>query len=173
MNKILSRLEAAFGRDKLIKAAVFLGIIGVILIVCCDSPPKTQPSVETAAITEETERFRCDTEQQLKNILSTIKGVGKAEVMLTVSTTEEYIYAEKTEERREGENKQSRQTDFEIIDSGDRDEALVKKIIVPQISGVVIVCEGGGNSKTCEAVYKSVSTALGIPVSKIYVAKMK
>jgi stage III sporulation protein AG len=49
----------------------------------------------------------------------------------------------------------------------------VKKIQTPEISGVVIVCEGGGKSKVCEKIYRAVSTALGIPTTKIYVAEMK
>ena len=60
-----------------------------------------------------------------------------------------------------------------IIDNGSKKEALVKKIQTPEISGVVIVCEGGGKSKVCEKIYRAVSTALGIPTTKIYVAEMK
>ena len=172
MQKMIKKLISAIGRDKLIKAAVFMGIIGMILILFCDSSPKPPESVETAAFTEETEQYRRDTEQQLKEVLSAIKGVGKAEVMLTVSATEEYIYAEETDVSFD-DGRTDEKVRYTVIDGKECDEALVRKVIVPQISGVVIVCEGGGNSKTCEAVYRSVSTALGIPVSKIYVAKMK
>ncbi len=49
-----------------------------------------------------------------------------------------------------------------ITDNDGKKEALVRKIIKPQICGVVIVCEGGGDIKVNERVLKAVSTVLGI-----------
>ena len=49
-----------------------------------------------------------------------------------------------------------------ITDNDGKKEALVRKIIKPQICGVVIVCEGGGDIKVNERLLKAVSTVLGI-----------
>lgn len=65
------------------------------------------------------------------------------------------------------------ESEIVIIDNGSQKEALLKKINVPEVSGIVIVCEGGDDPKICEKVYKAVSTALKIPSSRIYVAEMK
>ena len=97
-----------------------------------------------------------------------IEGVGKAKVLVNVSSTEEYVYAE---EFKQGLS--STENEIVIIDSGSSKEALIKKVKIPEISGIVIVCEGGDDPKVCEKVYKAVSTALKIPSSRIYVAEMK
>ena len=60
-----------------------------------------------------------------------------------------------------------------ITDNDGKKEALVRKIIKPQICGVVIVCEGGGDIKVNERVLKAVSTVLGISSSKICVEGRK
>ena len=100
--------------------------------------------------------------------LETIEGVGKANVMLTLTSTEEYVYAETI---KQGSDKS--ENDYVIIDKGSQKEALLKKINNPVISGVVIVCEGGDDPRICERIYKAVSTALDISTGKIYVAEMK
>ena len=50
---------------------------------------------------------------------------------------------------------------------------IVTHVRSPEITGALIVCEGGGNSQVCERIYKAVSVSLGIPSSRICVAKMK
>ena len=60
-----------------------------------------------------------------------------------------------------------------ITDNDGKKEALVRKIIKPQICGVVSVCEGGGDIKVNERVLKAVSTVLGISSSKICVEGRK
>ncbi len=90
------------------------------------------------------------------------------QVMLTVSSTEEYVYAE-TVKRGTSQAENS----YVIIDKGSQKEALVKKVNNPSIKGVVIVCEGGDDPRVCEKIYKAVSTALDISTSRIYVAEMK
>ena len=46
---------------------------------------------------------------------------------------------------------------------------LVKKIIRPKISGVVVVCGGGGDITLKERVIKAVSAALDISYARICV----
>ena len=96
--------------------------------------------------------------------------------MLTVESTEEYVYAEEVKQSKTGnvDNKsQQNENKLVLIEQNGQKEALVQQIKKPTVSGVVVVCEGGGNAAVCESIYKTVSTALGIPISNIYVAKIK
>ena len=96
--------------------------------------------------------------------------------MLTVESTEEYVYAEEVKQSKTGgvDNKsQQNENKLVLIEQNGQKEALVQQIKKPTVSGVVVVCEGGGNATVCENIYKTVSTALGIPISNIYVAKIK
>ena len=91
---------------------------------------------------------------------------------MTIEGTIEYVYAEEldTDNDKDGE-KTSEKYQSKIVmneKNGDK-EALVKKIIKPQISGVIIVCQGGGNSSIKERVIKAASTALNLPSGRICV----
>ena len=106
----------------------------------------------------------------MKRILEKIDGVGKADVMVTVVGTEEYIYAEE-EKIKTGENDSSEEKQYVIIGSNGDKQALLKKIVSPEISGVVIICEGGDSNIIKERVYNTISAVLNISSQKIYVTK--
>lgn len=172
LKKLLS-LESlrSIPREKLVKLILPIGILGMLLILLSDLPsggskkPSETENFDTAA-------YRRDAESRLSDILSGIDGVGEVEIMLTLSGDECYDYAQEykrssTENAEQGENK------YVLIDSGGKKEALVRTVDNPTVSGVVIVCEGGDNSKVCERVYRAVSTAFDIPTNKIYVTKLK
>ena len=116
------------------------------------------------------ENYAHDMENQLKRILEKIDGVGKADVMVTVVGTEEYIYAEE-EKIKTGENDSSEEKQYVIIGSNGDKQALLKKIVSPEISGVVIICEGGDSNIIKERVYNTISAVLNISSQKIYVTK--
>lgn len=155
-----------------LKAAAAAGAIMIILILVSDFSEEDKKSRDNAEISEigfaSAEVYADGTEKRLREILMEIEGVGKAEVLLTINSTEEYVYAETVKN-----GASQTENGYVIIDKGSEKEALVKKINNPSISGVVIVCEGGDDPKVCEKLYKAVSTALNIPTNKIYVAEMK
>lgn len=171
MNEYIQRFKELAKRPVFLKAATAVGIIVIVLILISDlSDNKKDDSNHT---NEEinfvtADAYASDMESQLKTVLMSIKGVGKADVMLTITSTEEYIYAETV---KKGTSQS--ETGYVMIDNGSQKEALVKKIKNPSIGGVVIVCEGGDDPRICEKIYRAVSTALNISTSKIYVTKMK
>ena len=112
----------------------------------------------------------------LKDVLSQVRGVGECKVMVTVEGTTEYVYAEnltKSTDNNGDRTSDRYENEIVITDNDGKKEALVRKIIKPQICGVVIVCEGGGDIKVNERVLKAVSTVLGISSSKICVEGRK
>ena len=115
-------------------------------------------------------------EKELKDVLSQVRGVGECKVMVTVEGTTEYVYAEnltKSTDNNGDRTSDRYENEIVITDNDGKKEALVRKIIKPQICGVVIVCEGGGDIKVNERVLKAVSTVLGISSSKICVEGRK
>jgi stage III sporulation protein AG len=171
MQELIDKTKELLKKKTVLTAAVIVGIVGMILILVSDSgsgKSETTASAKQDISFETAETYSVQMEEKLKDILSSIDGVGKADVLITITSTEEYVYAETKKQNSYGE-----ENNYVIIDNGSKKEALVKKIQTPEISGVVIVCEGGGKSKVCEKIYRAVSTALGIPTTKIYVAEMK
>lgn len=177
MDKITSVLKEKLLNEKGIKLIVILGIIGILLIMISSFIPEKKESTEKSSKSLDTsDVYREETEKKLAEILSSISGVGEVRVMLTVESTEEYVYAEEVKQSKTGgvDNKsQQNENKLVLIEQNGQKEALVQQIKKPTVSGVVVVCEGGGNATVCESIYKTVSTALGIPISNIYVAKIK
>lgn len=173
MNELIEKLRDISKKPVFLKAAVAAGILAIVLILASDlSGGKRENSAESEENGSVTfgysDVYAESMDTKLREILTSIEGVGKAQVMLTVSSTEEYVYAE-TVKRGTSQAENS----YVIIDKGSQKEALVKKVNNPSVKGVVIVCEGGDDPRVCEKIYKAVSTALDISTSRIYVAEMK
>lgn len=173
MNELMEKLRDISKKPIFLKAAMAVGVLAIVLILISDlsggKDKKSEMSEENVPVAFGYSDVYADSmDTKLCEILTSIEGVGKAQVMLTVSSTEEYVYAE-TVKRGTSQAENS----YVIIDKGSQKEALVKKVNNPTIKGVVIVCEGGDDPRVCEKIYKAVSTALDISTSKIYVAEMK
>ena len=115
-------------------------------------------------------------EAELKMLLEQIDGVGSCEVMVSVEGTTEYVYAENISRYTdEADDRKSDKLDEDIviIENGSDKQALVRRVIRPQISGVVVVCEGGGDIRVNERVLKAVSTALNISSGRVCVETRK
>lgn len=168
MKQIIDRLKNFFGKKNTLNAAVAIGLAGMLLILLSglssgsDKNSKTEASESSSF--DLNENYCRELETKLTELLSQINGVGKAEVMITLSSTEEYIYAEEN-----SINGEKRENEFVAADKG----GIVTRVKSPEITGALIVCEGGGDSRVCERIYKAVSVSLGIPSSRICVAKMK
>lgn len=171
INEFISNLKK--GRN--IKIVVIMGLAGIFLIMFSElfwsgEEKQKEKNIEVESISGNYENYVHDIENQLKRILEKIDGVGKTEVMVTVVGTEEYIYAEE-EKIKKGENDSSEEKQYVIIGSNGDKQALLKKIVSPEISGVVIICEGGDSNIIKERVYNTISAVLNIPSQRIYVTK--
>lgn len=171
MQDILDKLREIVKKPIFLKVSAAVGIIMIIIILISDisggdDEPEKRPADKISF--ESADIYAAGTEERLCTMLSEIEGVGRAKVMLTITSTEEYVYAE-TQKTGSSQSENS----YVIIDNGSQKEALLKKINNPAVSGVLVVCEGGDDPKVCEKVYIAVSTALNIPTNKIYVAEMK
>ena len=159
-----------FLREKSSLAVTVLGIIGLLLILVSSMIPeksaKKEIKAESSAIAESE-----NTEKRLENFLSEIDGVGKAKVYISFGRSERYVYASE-EKKSRSENKSEEEDKIVIVGGSDRN-ALIETVEPPEISGAVVVCTGGASAEVTERVYKAVSAALGIPVSKIYVTQSK
>ena len=159
-----------------IKAAVIIGAAGMLMIMLSELIPENNDESQDKDITiiksDENDDFRKQTERELKKLLEQIDGVGKCVVMISLESSTEYIYAENISRSSDvNADRRNEKTDEEIVITecnGER-KPLVRKSIDPQIGGVVIVCEGGGDISINERVQKTVSTALNISSTRVCV----
>jgi stage III sporulation protein AG len=175
IKKKMKHLAASGNRTRFI---FVIGIAGIVLIALSgiNTSGKSSEKQGSAAMqsvdTDDAERFKEMIKGELEDILKKIDGVGECSVMLSVEGTNEYVFAENTDRAQDTDSNGSSDkfsNEIVIIDGEGGRQALVKKVIRPKISGVVVVCRGGGDITVKERVIKAVSAALGLPYGRICV----
>ena len=154
------------------KLMIILGITALALILLSAIIPKNSqdpPAPEQEEFS--TEDFCARTEQRLEEFLEDIDGVGRVKVLVSVSGSQQYIYASEGRQSR-SENKSEEETKYVMIGNGNDKSALVETVRTPEITGVVIACTGD-SPQVREQVYRTAAAALDLPTAKIYVTKMK
>ena len=124
-------------------------------------------------------------ESALKDILDKIVGVGQAEVLVTIDSTEEVVVQqnEKDQQQITDEKDQSGATRHvtEVTRSGEvvlyensgQQSPIVLKKIKPKIRGVVIVARGAENLTVKQLIKDAVEKGLGVPSYRISVLPSK
>ncbi len=159
---------------------VFMGLLGILLIFLSDRKP-----TETINKTDtDRQSYIHILEKDLCSILSSVKNAGKVEVMITLESGRETVYAwqEKTSRDEKStandtNNRISKQNTYEneivTVGSGSTKEALIEKTLEPVVQGVIVVCSGGDDIKVVSDITNAVSVVLNIPTNRICVIKMQ
>ena len=120
-------------------------------------------------------------ESKLNKILSNIEGAGNVSVMISYKTGVENIpllntkdNSTVTEETSGTSVKKVQQGQLEtnIIfnqENNGSKEPYISKTLMPQVEGVIVTCDGGGNSKVKSDVIKAVQAVTGVSEDKIQV----
>lgn len=144
--------------------AVALGGAAMLLILLSELWPAQQPAAAAGAETtaENTAAaYQQQLEQRLASLISQLDGAGSATVMVTLETGEETVYALDT---LSGQT-QSQQTHV-LLDDG---TALKQTVYSPQVRGVAVVCDGGGDVSVAARITELLSALLDIPTNRICV----
>lgn len=146
----------------------------------------SQQTKEEESQSTDSEKYETQLEERLEGILSCVEGAGKVEVMITLKSSSTMQVAsqgsssqkEVTEEDAQGGNRittESQKEEEKIYTTNGEGESVpfVEKEWMPQVEGVVIVAQGGGDSSTVQHLTNAAKAVLGIEVNKITVCKMK
>ncbi len=168
---------------------VALGVLGVVLLVISSLSPGSDSHAPAQPDTADTYVAQADYHQELtdelQEVLSRIAGAGKVRVILKLSSQPLQVLAmNQTSTTRETEERDSqgitRQT-VEITEqrhpvlsrnSTGGEMPIVTTVKKPGIEGVLVVCEGGADSRVRSHVVRAVSTLLDIPMYRIQVLPM-
>ena len=108
-------------------------------------------------------------------MIEKIDGAGKAKVMITLASSNEYFYAfdsKKEQSEKDGEAQISAEEKPTVIDGKGGEEPLVTKAGESGVRGVFVICEGGDKPQVTESIINAVCAVLGIGSSRVSVAKM-
>ena len=169
--------------------ALLAGVLLLVIAIPTQDKNSTSsvPTTEnTSGLTNTTKKDDLDVLQgRLVQTLSKVEGVGKVEVMLTQKSSKEKIVEKdspvtdkNTEEKdSEGgirstrENVSGEETVYEKDENGNQVPYVVKEL-EPEIAGVLIVAEGGGDPVTVNNITEAVMSLFDIDAHKIKVMKM-
>lgn len=125
-------------------------------------------------------------EKQLKDILESVKGVGKVNVMITVEDNgkqivlreQPYTKSSEVKQAKEGEEVISSdisQEDRVVLGAGENGDnsPYVISSKKPVIKGVAVVAQGGGNPVVVEKITNVIKSLFEVSVHKISVIEMK
>ena len=170
MKDSFENLIEKFTCDKKRLFIIVAGIVGVLLLVVSEFIPESEEDVE---ITENDDKmsftsYEKDIEERLKNLIESIDGAGNVQVMVSIESGDEKVYATESKKTENNEEKSYVLVDIEGSDSG-----LLLKIAQPEIRGVAIVCQGADSPTVRNAVVGAVTSVLGISSNRVNVSKMK
>lgn len=123
-------------------------------------------------------------EVRLENLLSRMEGVGKVEVMITLSDTGESVvekdredsYSSVTETDSDGGNRATTERSDHYttvyVENGNETYPYVEKEVLPTIKGVVVVAEGGENPTVVSEISDAVMALFPVDAHRIKVVKM-
>ena len=137
------------------------------LILLWPSGKKDEPSAAKPEAAQEAQAT--DMQTRLEQLLSSMDGVGRVELMLTTSGSEEIFY--QTDTRVSGDTREET-TVFSSTQSTQKTPVVTKTKNAPYL-GAVVVCDGADSAAVRLRVMQAVSALTGLGSDKISVIKMK
>ena len=166
---------------------LILGIFGVLLLVIALPADQTGKKGSEAAqtvveeTTQQTGQERADDataalEKRLEETLSLIDGAGKVRVMITLKDTGEKVVEKDVTRRTDtdtGGNENSDLSQSSVYEKdGSTETPYVSNEMTPQVDGVLVVAQGGGNSLVKQNILQSVMALFPLEAHKITIVKM-
>ena len=147
-----------------------------------DESTALEDAGEEAAAKEESGSYEEKLEQRIRELLKSVDGVGEADVMVVLKSSEERIWhvdksstSSVTEESGSSSGssrviREENQSESTVLD-GKSQSPVMEKEVKPEISGVVISADGGGSAVIRAEVSEAMEALLGLPANKIKVMK--
>lgn len=192
VNQLAEKIKKKWGKEEwiiLILAGVFL-----LIVFWPDSKEKNGEN-EREETTEFTLRepqeisdvtYKEQMEKQLEEVLKSIDGIDKVNVMITLKTSEEEVVLRETKNTQENtieEDSQGGTREIESISTeedvcygeqgGESSGPYVTYTIAPRVEGVLIVVGGNKASSLRTQIVKAVQALFGVESHKVVVIKMK
>ena len=145
-----------------------------------------EDSYPAAARTSEDGSYEAQMENRIRNILKSVDGVGKVDVMVVLKSSSEKVLrvdrstnTSTTQEKDSGGGTRD-VTNNQIQEStilsgggsgGSTNAPIVEKELSPEISGIIISAEGGGSPTVKAEISEAIEALFGLSAHKIKVLK--
>ena len=170
---------------KLKKEHWLIGVlVGILLLIIAIPVPKEEKTEEFLTDTAKNEPvfIETTTEEQLKEILQKISGVGKVDVFINyedhgkiVVEKDESLSEELIEETDSSGGKRTTATarkEHQTVYSGEKTPYVVQEFS-PEVKGILVVAEGAGNVSIKNKIQETIEALFGLDAHKISIMKME
>ncbi|MDD5944638.1 MAG: hypothetical protein PUD43_02810 [Clostridia bacterium] len=163
-------------------------VFGAVLILAGDmlfDKGQKQETENTAEAAEPAD-YVSELEEKTEKLLSQVEGAGNVDVMITLKSGAETVYAEEnkkstseTEENAsQGDSRgilsETEESTVMTISNGDGSTSpVIIKEMTADISGIVIVAEGGDSIIVKDSLIRAAQALFDVPANKVEVFKMK
>ncbi len=186
LKKAFAGLATRMKKDKRVETAVYGGLIllgaAIFFIGSANGGQKAETSANAQA--EKTARTAEETESRLEEVLSSIRGAGKVQVMITYDTGKELVPAMSTDtqagttETTGSDAHSITQNNTEssqpaTISGSGGSETIILTEIQPKVRGVIVIAEGAADISVKLRLQNAVQTVLGVKADQIEVFEMK
>jgi len=174
MNEKLAEIKKRYWppkKDQLL-IVVLLGLLLAVIAIPAEKKERKQEKSEsiseTAADTEELD-YESQMEQKLEELLGSVDGIGRVRVMLTYEGT-----GEKRVEKDRFQTADESREETVYEEDGSRGKApYVISETNPKVTGVLVIAEGGGNSRIKQEILEAAQALFGIEAHKIKIMKIE
>ncbi|MCR4925703.1 MAG: hypothetical protein K5917_05380 [Clostridiales bacterium] len=183
MNNIKEKLKfisEKIRKDKKVLLAVIAGGVLIFALAISEFAVKDNKNQKAREGSNETaqssninlDNYSSQLENRLAELISSINGVGKVKVMITLESSEKSVYAtsENIKKDKESEDYDSQ---YILIKSGSsKEEALLINILQPKVRGVAVVCQGADNVYVKQRILDTLSAVLDVNSTHISITPM-
>jgi len=185
LNNIFVRLKESINKNGNRKKSIenlVIFLVAIVIIISCIGYIFNDDEIVVETYSNINDIFDPEVfEDKLNKILSNIDGAGNVEVMISYKTGIETVPLLDTKDNKtlteDNTGGAIRRTQQDLIETSiifnqennGSKEPYISKTIMPQVEGVIVTCEGGGNTVVKGNIVKAVQAVTGIDAEKIQV----
>ena len=145
-----------------------LAAIGIFLLlfVAYGSGNKNQIKESEFEDSMNAEEYANSVEKNISELCEKISGVSDVHVVVTLEGGYNTVYAQNSQSGASGYK-----NEFVLTGNGSSERAILVGYSTPQVSGVGIVCRGGGDPHIRSEMISLISATFGVSSNKIYVTE--
>ena len=178
IESIREKLKTVYTKIKSIKHFhIYLVGAVAVLAVCIylATIPKTNKTTQQEQIDNNRTEFSTSAEyveyleNKLENVITSLKGVGQAEVVITLEKGFEYIYQTEEETRTTSNGTSVTSSSVVLVDG----KPIMLKEIYPVVNGIVVIAEGSDEVGVRLDIISIIQTVIDVDTAQIKILEGK
>ena len=144
------------------------GALGIFLVLFGSADQNKQKNTQDGNLDAggyDAQKYAEDLEDRVRQLCSRVVGVGEVSVFVSLKGGYRTVYAFDTQSTSSGHK-----SEIVLSGSGSDKSAIICAYENPEIAGIGVVCDGGGNAYVRQQIISLVSAALAVSTNKIFVA---